>query len=662
MCGIVGYIDNNERASKLLLNKMLTRIQHRGPDECGIYVNGNVGLGSVRLSIIDIAGGQQPLPNEDLSLWIVFNGEIFNYIELRKELEEKGHHFRTQSDTEVIVHLYQEYGEEFVSKLNGQFVFSIWDKINQELFLARDRVGIRPLYYFHEKDLFVYGSEIKAIFEHPKVNRKISSTGISETFTFWTTITPNTVFENITECPPGHYMKVKNGEIIIKNYWELNFAKSENYFTGSFEDAVNEFSALFEDAVRIRLRADVPVAAYLSGGIDSSITTAFIKKIEPKILQTFSVGFTEKEFDETQYQNIASDYFGTNHISFKCTTKEVAENFPKVIWHTETPILRTSPSPMYSLSKKVRENNIKVVITGEGADEILAGYNIFKENKIRHFWAKDPKSKFRPLLLRKLYPYITALQNANPNVLKMFFGYKLGETNSPIYSHLLRWNNSSNIKKHLNRSVLDELASFDPYANLLASINTKLDELDPLSKAQYLEMKIFLSGYLLSSQGDRMGMANSVEGRYPFLDHRIVEFCASLPPDFKLKGLNEKVLLKRMMKGKLPQEILNRPKQAYRAPILTSFLGEEAPEFVKDILSKESLIESNIFNPDTVSKLILKMKSGKAYSEIDNMAITAIISTQLLYKQFIKDFKYLNENELIEYSLKSETNFIKLTL
>jgi len=658
MCGIVGYIDKSERAKELLLNKMLTRIQHRGPDECGIYVDGNVGFGSVRLSIIDIIGGQQPLPNEDLNLWIIFNGEIFNYIELRKELEEKGHRFRTQSDTEVIVHLYEEFGESFVSKLNGQFVFSIWDKKNQALFLARDRVGIRPLYYYQTEDLFVYGSEIKAIFEHPKVIHKISTTGISEILTFWTTIPPNTVFENIKECPPGHYMKVEDGKIILKKYWELKFANKENYYSGSFEDAANEFSTLFEDAVRIRLRADVPVAAYLSGGIDSSITTAFIKKIEPKVLQTFSVGFTEKEFDETHYQNIASNYFGTNHVSFKCTTREVAENFPKVIWHTETPILRTSPSPMFSLSKKVRENNIKVVITGEGADEILAGYNIFKENKIRHFWAKDPKSRLRPLLLKKLYPYITALQNANPNALKMFFGYKLNETDSPIYSHLLRWNNSSNIKRHLSESILEELKSYDSYSNLLSSLNGELNDLDPLLKAQYLEMKIFLSGYLLSSQGDRMGMANSVEGRYPFLDHRVIEFCASLPPDFKLKGLNEKVLLKKMMKGKLPEEILNRPKQAYRAPILSSFLGEDAPEFVGDLLSEKALIESNIFNPQTVSKLLLKMNSGKAYSEIDNMAITAIISTQLLYRQFIKDFKYLSDDELIVCSVKSEANFL----
>lgn len=657
MCGIAGFVDKNRKASATVLNRMLTRINHRGPDECGIYTNDYIGFGSVRLSIIDIAGGHQPMPNEDLTLRIVFNGEIFNYLELRKELEQKGHKFRTKSDTEVIVHLYEEYGEECLSKLNGQFVFSIWDKKNQELFIARDRVGIRPLYYYHTDDLFVYASEIKAIFEHEKVSRELSEEGISETLTFWTTISPNTVFKGVKECPPGHFIKFKNHQITIKRYWELRFATKGNYFSGTFQDAITRFEELFEDSVRIRLRADVPVAAYLSGGIDSSITTAYIKKLEPKVLQTFSVGFTEKEFDESYYQNIAADYFKTTHISHTCTTKEVAENFPKVVWHCEMPLLRTSPSPMYSLSKKVRESNIKVVITGEGADELLAGYNIFKENKIRHFWAKNPKSRIRPLLLKKLYPYITALQNANSNALKMFFGYKLSETDSPIYSHLLRWKNSSNIKNHFSKRTQEKLSDFDPYKNLMTNLKGQMDNTDPLAKAQYIEMVVFLSGYLLSSQGDRMGMANSVEGRYPFLDHRIIEFCATLPPDFKLKGLNEKVLLKKMMIGKLPEEILNRPKQAYRAPILSSFLGSDAPEFVMEQLCSESLLEAGVFNPDSVTKLLAKMNSGKAYSEIDNMALTAILSIQLIYKQFIKEFKYLNDSELIHYTLQTEVNY-----
>lgn len=657
MCGIAGYIDNKKNANELVINKMLTRIKHRGPDECGIYINNNFGFGSVRLSIIDISGGQQPMPNEDLSLWIAFNGEIFNYIELREELEEKGHRFRTHSDTEVIVHLFEEYGENCLSKLNGQFVFSIWNKNSNEIFLARDRVGIRPLFYYNTSELFVFGSEIKSIFEHPKVKREFFPEGLSQTFTFWTTITPYTVFKGIKECPPGCFMRIKNGAITIQKYWEVSFATPENYYKGSFNDAVSDFNEIFKDSIKIRLRADVPVAAYLSGGIDSSVTTSYIKEIEPNVLQTFSVGFSDDEFDETYYQELASKYFNTKHIGFKCTSEDIVNNFKEVIWHCEIPLLRTSPSPMFMLSKVVRENNIKVVITGEGADELLAGYNIFKENKIRHFWAKDKNSAIRPLLLKKLYPYISALQNSNPNALKMFFGYKLEEIDSPVYSHLLRWKNTSNTKNHFSMDLQNKLGLYDPGVDLLSSLKENLKDLDPLAKAQFIETKVFLSGYLLSSQGDRMGMANSVEGRYPFLDYRVIEFCSTLPPDYKMKFLEEKVLLKSLMKGKLPEEILRRPKQAYRAPIHSSFLGKNAPEYVKEVLSTESIKKVGLFNPESVNKLLFKMKSGKSYSEIDNMALTGIISTQILYNKFIRDFEYLSNDELIDYEIRLESKF-----
>ncbi len=644
MCGIAGYFDRSLKADTQTVNNMLTRIHHRGTDEYGIYTDDNIGIGSVKLRTKNIAEDQQPMSNEKSNLWIVCDGEVFNNTELRNELERKGHIFKTESDTEVIIHLYEEYGEKCLPMLNGQFAFIIWDNNKRELFMARDQIGIRPLFYYHSTNLFVFGSEIKAIFEHPKVSRSISAEGINETFTFWSTITPSTVFENIKECPPGHFIKVNNRQIEVNKYWQLAFATKENYFQGSLEDAVATFDLLFYDAVKIRMKTDVPVAAYLSGGIDSSIIAAYMKKINPGILKTFSVGFADKEFDESHFQNIVSKYFSTNHNGIRCTTKEIAENFPKVVWYSETPLLRTSPSPMYSLSKLVHDDNMKVVITGEGADELLAGYNIFKENKIRHFWSKFPNSKIRPLLLRKLYPYIPALQGTNLNILRMFYAYKLEETSSPIYSHLLRWKNTSNINKHLSSQMLEKLSSFDPYSNLLKNLNGNLDNLDPLAKAQYIEMSVFLSGYLLSSQGDRVGMANSVEGRYPFLDHRIIEFCISLPPDYKLKGLNEKALLKTLMKGKLPDEILNRPKQAYRAPIVSCFFGNDAPGYVKEVLSPEALLEANIFDPNSVSRLMNKMNSAKTYSEIDSMAITAIISTQLLYKQFIKEFEHLSIN------------------
>ena len=435
----------------------------------------------------------------------------------------------------------------------------------------------------------------------------------------------------------------------ITSYWELPLYKPGEYKYTKVEEAAKEFERIFSDAVRLRLRADVQVAAYLSGGLDSSVTTSFIKSISPDNLQTFSIGFTEKDYDESSYQSIAADYFKTQHSSVVCGPNDIANNFKEVVWHSEAPLLRTAPTPMSLLAKSVRDQNIKVVITGEGADELLGGYNIFKETKIRRFWAKDPTSKYRPLLLKKLYPYLPQMNNANNNVLKMFFGYKLKETSSPIYSHLLRWNNTSRINNYLTKEYREAIGDYNPINIIEQKFSEKLNGLDSLAKAQWLELNIFMSGYLLSSQGDRMGMANSIEGRYPFLDHRVIEFCMGLHPDLKLNGLNEKYLLKKLMKDRLPDVILNRPKQAYRAPIRSSFVSDNLPAYLKDMLSEKAIVQAGIFNPDHVNQLLNKMKSKNQVSEIDNMAITAILSTQILNDLFInRSIQELNEDELVE--------------
>ena len=650
MCGITGFYQFYENTDNKIstLRGMLTRIKHRGPDECGIYLSDDIGMGSVRLSIIDLSTGTMPLSNGDESLWIVFNGEIFNYIELKEELLAKNHTFKTNSDTEVIVHLYEEYGPEFLEKLNGQFVIAIWDKNKKELFLARDRVGIRPLFYTTVNNSFVFGSEIKSFLEFPNFNPKISAKALSEYFTFWTSLSSNTVFEDVFELPAGSYMTINANSIAIKKYWELPISKPEDYKFNNADEAAKEFETIFTDAVKLRLRADVQVAAYLSGGLDSSITTAFIKKITPDSLRTFSIGFTENDFDESSYQNIARDYFKTQHSSVTCSPKDISENFKDVVWHSEAPLLRTAPTPMSLLAKSVKDHNIKVVITGEGADELFGGYNIFKETKIKHFWAKDPNSKYRPLLLKKLYPYIPQISKATSNILKMFFGYKLSETSSPIYSHLLRWNNTSRINNYLSKDYKEAIENYNPVFVIEKQLEDKLDGYDYLTKAQWIELNFFMSKYLLSSQGDRMAMANSIEGRYPFLDHRVIEFCMKLDPDLKLNGLNEKYLLKKMMKGRLPESILNRSKQAYRAPIRSTFFSEEMPAYLNDMLSEEKMVSFGIFNPEFVKQLKKKMKLNKQISEIDNMAITAILSTQILYDLFIKrSMLKLLESELL---------------
>ena len=648
MCGIAGFYNSsfNEQKSVSILKRMLTRIKHRGPDQSGIYLSNHIAFGSVRLSIIDLTSGTMPLSNDDDSMWIVFNGEIFNFIELKEELLKKNHIFKTNSDTEVIVHLYEEYGVEFINKLNGQFAIAIWDKNKDELFLARDRVGIRPLFYTEIDNSFVFASEIKSILEYPNVNPKISAKALSQYFTFWTSLSPNTAFENIYEVPPGYYMIINSRGKDSKAYWQLPIYKPAEYKFKTIDSAMKVFDSIFSDAVKLRMRADVPVAAYLSGGLDSSVTTSFIKDISHENLKTFSIGFTDKDYDESSFQNIASKYFDTEHFSIKCSPEDIAKKFKDVVWHSEAPLLRTAPTPMSILAKNVRDHNIKVVITGEGADEL--GYNIFKETKIRHFWAKDPSSKIRPLLLKKLYPYLPQMNNANNTVLKMFFGYRLNETTSPIYSHLLRWNNTSRINNYLSDKLKKKIGNYNPIKEIEAQLVTKLEGYDYLSKAQWIELNIFMSGYLLSSQGDRMGMANSIEGRYPFLDHRVIEFCMSLHPDLKLKILNEKYLLKKLMKGRLPDQILNRPKQAYRAPIKSTFNSDNIPEYFNEMLSEQKIKEAGIFNFSHVNRLKIKMRSKKQVSEIDNMAFTGILSTQILQDLFVKSsMPRLSEKDLV---------------
>ena len=638
MCGIAGIYNSTEITSNPedLLKRMLARIQYRGPDESGIYINKRVAIGSVRLSIIDIRSGQQPLSTPDGKYWIVFNGEIFNYIELKTELTNLGYTFRTESDTEVLLSSYIEFGADCLNKLNGQFVFAIWNNEKKELFIARDRVGIRPLFYTKIDKSVIFGSEIKSLFEHPAVQAEIDPVSLSQVFTFWSTLTPRTIFKGIYELPPGHYMRISDHGSEIKSFWSLKFpVDREGCFRGSIDDAAAELEMLLTDSVRIRLRADVQVAAYLSGGLDSSATTALIKTVAPETLQTFSIGFQDSEFDETPYQQEVSKYLGTRHTAFTCTHQDIGNCFPDVVWHSEIPILRTAPVPMYCLSKKVRENNIKVVITGEGADEILAGYDIFKEAIIREFWSREPNSKYRPLLLQKLYPYLAQFHGKNKNMLKFFYGYQLQDTTSPFYSHILRWKNTSGIHNFFSNEIKSALDGYDRYDEVKKMLPKGFDHYDRLGKAQWLESVIFMSSYLLSSQGDRVSMANSVEGRYPFLDYRVIEFAATLPSDFKLHGLNEKYILKRMMNNRLPMSVLKRPKQAYRAPIARSFLSSPAKEYVMDLLSEKEINKTGLFSYPVIEKLLQKISTGDMATEIENMALAGTISSQLIYHQYI---------------------------
>lgn len=654
MCGIVGFSGDargNDR-SATVLNRMLSRIKHRGPDEAGIFLSDEMNLGSVRLSIIDLASGQQPLCDDSNRYWITFNGEIFNYQELRIQLEQMGCHFRTHSDTEVLLLAYREFGPDCLSKLNGQFAFAIWDTLKQSLFLARDRVGIRPLFYTIHDQHLVFASEIKALFEFPGVQRNLDKYSLQQVFTFWTTLSPRTAFEGVHELPPGHFMVFEKGHVQMKKYWAPVFPAPGERFKGTMDEAGEQLEFLLTDAVKLRLRADVPVGSYLSGGLDSSVIALLIRANAPKeLLQTFSIGFADKDYDEGAYQDSMIDLLKTRHHRTSCSSGDISEFFPETIWHSEMPLLRTAPLPMLLLSRLVRDNNIKVVMTGEGADEMLGGYNIFKEMQVRRFWARDPGSSLRPLLLGRLYPYLSQLRKMSPNALKLFFGYRLQDTGSVLYSHLLRWNNTSKIRKLMHPGLEDEQRMVE---SLEQELSPLLNNHSDLAKAQFLESTIFMSGYLLSSQGDRMAMGNSVEGRYPFLDYRVMEFCHSLPDSFKLNGLKEKVLLKHQFRNRLPRQVVERAKQAYRAPLAAPFLqSPSTPDYVSELLSADVCKSAGVFDEGNVQSLTARLMQGNTHSETDQMALVAVLSTHLLWKQFVDEFKPLQTKDIISAEVRN---------
>ena len=641
MCGIVGILNQAEAPppSEALLRRMLANIRHRGPDEFGIYHDGLVGLGSARLSIVDLAGGQQPIANEDGTLWIVFNGEIFNHLELRPELESRGHRFATRSDTEVLLHLYEEYGPECLQRLNGQFALAIWNTREQSLFLARDRLGVRPLFYRQHQRHLLFGSEIKAILAATPQPGEVDPAVLEQVFTFWGPLSPRTIFRGIYEVPPGHYLIATQNRLRVKEYWHVSYGGTSPKIpkkTAVRSDAeyLEEFAPLLVESTRIRLRADVPVGAYLSGGLDSSVIAAIIRQFSGQSLDTFSIVFDDVAFDESVFQQQMASFLGTAHQVVRATHADIGRIFPEVVWHAETPLMRTAPAPMFLLSRLVQDRGYKVVLTGEGADEFLGGYDIFKEAKIRRYWSRQPDSTRRPLLLQALYEDIPGLAANGRSVLAAFFRGGLTETQSPHYSHAVRWRNNRRTCRFFSDQIAAELAGEKIYDQVVYP--ARFTGWDPLEQAQFLETSIFLSHYLLSSQGDRMSMAHSVEGRFPFLDYRLVEFCNRLPVHLKLHGLTEKFLLKRLAARWLPETIVRRTKRPYRAPIQASFFHRAPPDYVAELLSANSLKAAGYFKPAPVLQLVQRAQSGNHLGESDEMALVGILSTQLLHHQFVE--------------------------
>ena len=648
MCGIAGYFGNLEShgSARELLGRMVGALRHRGPDASGVVVTESAGLAHARLSIIDLSpGGAQPMSNDDGTISITFNGEIFNYVELRDELMARGRKFRSTSDTEVIIRLYEEMGPPCVEKLNGDFAFAIWDARWGELLLARDRMGVRPLYYTQRNGLLYFASEVKALLQVPGIDAEVDPFALDQIFTFWFPLAPRTIFKGISELPPAHTLTARRGKVTTRRYWSLGFPASAADEDARDEESIaEEVRSLLTDATRIRLRSDVPVGSYLSGGLDSSIVSSIARRLAPGRLRTFSVRFDNPEFDESEFQLEMADALGTDHSAILCRAADIGASFPDVIRHTERPILRTAPAPLQLLSALVHQEGYKVVLTGEGADEVFGGYDIFKEAKLRRFCARQPRSLRRPLLFRKLYPYLPKLQAQNAAYLKAFFATDLDAVADPLFSHLPRFRTTAGAKLFFSQELRATLAGYNALDELRADLPDEFARWHPLSQAQYLESAYLLPGYILSAQGDRVAMANAVEGRFPFLDHRVVELAAKIPPRLKMRHLTEKYILRRAARDLVPARMAHRTKQPYRAPDSNAFFGDMQPGYVRRVLGQPAISASGLFDAAAVAKLVIKAGGGGAAGFRDNTALTGILSTQLWRETFAREAANTDSN------------------
>jgi asparagine synthase (glutamine-hydrolysing) len=630
MSGIAGVVRRFPTGVSVeILGRMAASIRHRGPDGYGFYVGQRVGFAHVRLSIVDIAGGAQPLANEDGQVVVTYNGEIYNHPELRRELEEKGHVFKTRCDTEVLVHGYEEWGVNLLKRLNGQFAFAIYDRNTETVLIARDRFGVRPLFYAQRKGALYFGSEVKAILATGEVEAALDRRGLDEVFTFWAARPPRTPFAGIASLEPGTYGILKDGALWLHRYYELDYPEAVT----EPDDVVERLDEIMLRSVGIRLRADVPVGAYVSGGLDSSITASLAASASPQTLRSFSIASNDPRSDEGDFQREVARDIGSIHAVARITQTGIAQSFPEVLWHTETPLLRTAPVSMYRLAKLAGDSGIKVVLGGEGADELFLGYDVFKEDSIRRFCQRQPASLGRQRLFERLNPELMAQGTSGELWRKFLLG--AASTSDPLFSHLPRFLLSAHAKEFYSPEFESGLGGVDVLSELRGSLPVRYFGWSSLNQAAYLEMTTHLSPYLLSSQGDRMTMAHGVEGRFPFLDHRLFEFAAALPTGSRLRGLREKEILRRWSSRILSPRINDRGKQPHRAPDAPSFFGPGAPGWVADHLTPESLRRVGVFSPTSVAALVRRCRAGLTTFDRENQSIVGVLSTQLWHHQFI---------------------------
>lgn len=607
MCGIAGFVDLQHRLSSAdaaaTLERMCRVIAHRGPDDQGtMQTDEGANLGMRRLSIIDLAGGHQPISNEDGSVSIVFNGEIYNYRELQPELESRGHHFQTHSDTEVIVHSYEEFGTECVSQLRGMFAFAIWDAKRQSLYIARDRVGKKPLYYTLTADgVFVFGSELKSLLQHPAVRREINPHAIDSYLTCGYVPDPLSILRGIRKLPPGHYLTFAKGRVEVTGYWDFKYEPAQNGKSRRLEDYLDELRSLLAEAVRLRLIADVPLGAFLSGGVDSSTIVGLMARELSQPVKTFSIGFHEDSYNELKYARIAAQHFETDHHEF-VVTPDLCEIVDDLAWFLDEPFADSSAIPTYMVSKLARQY-VTVVLSGDGGDELFAGYTRYVIDRRRSGFAALPRFVRRGLMapLSRSLPHGARGRNYLHNVALDSLDRYLDsisiftDLNKPLlYTDAFR--------EQLSRNGESGSVTFRDYA---AQVKTG-EELDTML---YIDSKTYLPGDILTKV-DRMSMAVSLEARVPLLDHKLIEFVNSIPASLKLNGLETKHIFKRAIRDFVPTEILDRPKQGFGVPV-QEWINQQLRERIRETLTEQRTRERGYVEPAYVRLLLDEHERGR---------------------------------------------------
>ncbi len=626
MCGICGKVmfDQSAKVSPALVKAMADTIAHRGPDDEGYYISGPVGLGFRRLSIIDLKTGHQPLSNEDGTIWIVFNGEIYNYQELRKFLLTKGHVFKTDTDTEVIVHLYEELGEGCVEKLRGMFGFAIWDETKKTLFIARDRVGIKPLYYYLSQKELLFASEIKAILADPAVKAEVLPAAIDRFFTFKYLLGDETLFQNIKKLPAGSYMIVRGNKVEIKQYWDLSFERSAL----SLPEAQRQLSDLLDETVRLHMISDVPVGFLLSGGFDSTALLSIATGMADRRLSSYTVGFSDPGVvDERPYAKLAAQRFGTEHHEITITAQDFERFLPQYVWHMEEPVCEPPAVAMYYVSQLAKKT-VKVLISGEGGDEAFAGYPIYRNL----MWAERLRNFLGPLGGAASSSAMLLNRVVKSSAVARFAPLLGTHAESTYYGgHSNPFGNSKSANHLYTDDFRDQVDQEWSLAGLKDCLKSAPAN-DRINRMLYIDTKTWLTHDLLV-KADKITMANSIELRVPFLDHKVLEFAASLPGNYKVRGLKAKYLVKKVFGDRIPREIVERKKVGFPVPY-ESWLRHDLKDWLRDILLDRKTLERGYFEKSAVERLIAEDSRFGGYSK----DLFSLATLELWHRTFLEDY------------------------